>query len=98
MFLTVQIPVMDDHLSPKKRQQLDRLTGRDTTVIQRYLAILAQEEDALWRNGWEGRRLDRAKLDGLTLTSRAQTRKKQDGTVVHTPGRLTVKYDFKNEF
>jgi hypothetical protein len=69
MFLTVQIPVMDDHLSPKKRQQLDRLTGRDTTVIQRYLAILAQEEDALWREGWKGRRLDKAKMDALTLTS-----------------------------
>lgn len=98
MFLTVQIPVMDDHLSPKKRQQLDRLTGRDTTVIQRYLAILAQEEDSLWRGGGEGRRLDKAKLDALTLTSRAQTRKKQDGSVVHTPGRLTVKYDLKAQF
>ncbi len=95
MFLTVQIPVMDDKLSPKKWQQLDRLTGRDTTVIQRYLAILAQEEDALWREGREGRRLDKAKLDAITLTSRAQTRKKQDGSVVHTPGRRSVKYDLK---
>jgi hypothetical protein len=59
MFLTVQIPVMDDHLSPKKRQQLDRLTGRDSTIIQRYLAMLAQEADTLWREGWETRLSDK---------------------------------------
>ncbi|MHA2499549.1 MAG: zinc ribbon domain-containing protein [Candidatus Hodarchaeales archaeon] len=32
------------------------------------------------------------------MTSRAQTRKKQNGTVVHTAGRRSVKYDLKDEF
>ncbi|MHA2232186.1 MAG: hypothetical protein ACXAB4_06830, partial [Candidatus Hodarchaeales archaeon] len=59
MFTTVKIPVMDDHLSPKKAQQLDRLTARDTTVIHRYLTIIAREEEHLWREGWDGKRLDK---------------------------------------
>lgn len=98
MFLTVQIPVMDDKLSPKKRQQLERLTGRDRTVIQRYLDIIEQEEEALWRKKWEGKRLDKTKLDALTLTSKSLTRKKKDGTINHTVGRPSVKYDLKLEF
>jgi hypothetical protein len=54
MFLTVQIPVMDDQLSLKKRQQLDRLTGRDTTVPK----ILAFDSPSylmglLSTNGWQ---------------------------------------------
>ncbi|MHA2273353.1 MAG: zinc ribbon domain-containing protein [Candidatus Hodarchaeales archaeon] len=95
MFTTVQLPLMDDHLSPKKAQQLDRLTARDTTVIQRYLAILAREEANLWRRGGEGKRLDKTKLDALTLTSRSQKRTQQDGTVRYTQSRATVKYDLK---
>jgi IS605 OrfB family transposase len=98
MFTTVQLPVMDDRLSPKKSQQLDRLTARDTTVIQRYLAIIAQEEKHLWRAGREGCRLDKTKLDGLTLTSQAQKRTQPDGTVRYTQGRQTVQYDLKAQF
>jgi len=98
MFTTVTIPVMDDHLSSKKRQQLDRLTGRDSTVIHRYLKIIQQEEDSLWLKNWEGKRLDAAKLDALTLTSMPLTRKQKDGTVKTTRGRPVVQYDLKQEF
>jgi IS605 OrfB family transposase len=98
MFTTVQIPVMDDHLSSKKSQQLDRLTARDTTIIQRYLAIIAQEEEHLWRTGGEGKRLDKAKLDALTLTSDSQRRTQKDGTVCYTQSRPIVKYDLKAQF
>jgi IS605 OrfB family transposase len=89
---------MDDRLSPKKVQQLDRLTARDTTVIQRYLAIIAPEEEHLWRAGWEGKRLDKSKLDALTLTSESQRRTQKDGTVRYTQSRPTVKYDLKTQF
>ncbi|MHA2497627.1 MAG: hypothetical protein ACXAEI_19325, partial [Candidatus Hodarchaeales archaeon] len=98
MFTTVQLPLMDDRLSPKKAQQLDRLTARDTTVIQRYLEIIAREEATLWRTGWEGRRLDKSKLDALTLTSRSQKRTQPDGTVRYTQSRATVRYDLKAQF
>ena len=40
MFLTTRIPVMPDKFSPKKRQQLDKVTGWDTPIIKQYLAII----------------------------------------------------------
>jgi IS605 OrfB family transposase len=89
---------MDDRLSPKKAQQLNRLTARDTTVIQRYLEIIAREEATLWRTGSEGRRLDKTKLDALTLTSKSQKRTQPDGTVRYTQSRTTVHYDLKAQF
>ncbi len=97
MFTTVKVPLMDDHLSPKKAQQLDRLTARDTTVIHRYLAIIAQEEEHLWRANGEGRKLDANKLDALTLTTKGLTRKKKGETIVY-PARAVVKYDLKAAF
>ncbi|MFX1513427.1 MAG: hypothetical protein ACFFCQ_12640 [Promethearchaeota archaeon] len=51
MLLTARIPVMTDKLSPKKHQQLDKLTSRDTTIIKHYLAIIDQEQDELWLQG-----------------------------------------------
>ncbi len=98
MFTTVKVPLMDDQLSPKKHQQLERLTARDTTVIRRYLEIIALEEDNLWRPGWEGKRLSKGKVDALTLTSESQKRTQKDGTVRYTQSRATVKYDLKAQF
>jgi len=99
MHLTVKIPVMDDQLTHKKAHQLERLTARDTTVIKRYLTIIEREEEQLWQQGREGRKLDSNKLDAITLTSRPLTRKnRRTGAVITTPGRLVVKYDLKMEF
>lgn len=98
MFTTVTIPVMADHLSPKKHQQLERLTGRDSTIIHCYLQIIQNEEASLWRKNWEGKRLNPTKLDALTLTSIPLTRKQKDGTVKTTRGRSIVKYDLKHQF
>ncbi len=89
---------MDDYLSPKKTQQIHRLTARDTTVIQRYLKIIAYEEDQLWRVGGEGKRLDKTKLDALTLTSQAQKRTQPDSTIHYTQCRPMVKHDLKQQF
>ncbi len=98
MFTTVKIPVMDDYLSPKKTQQLHRLTARDTTVIQRYLSVIRMKEDRLWCVGREGKRLDKTKLDALTLTSHHQKRTQTNGTTYYTQGRPSVKYDLKQQF
>lgn len=99
MHLTVKIPIMDDQLTHKKAHQLERLTARDTTVIKRYLTIIEREEEQLWQQGREGRKLDSNKLDAITLTSRPLTRKnRRTGAVITTPGRLVVKYDLKMEF
>jgi IS605 OrfB family transposase len=97
MFTTVKVPLMDDQLSSKKAQQLGRLTARDTTVIHRYLEILAQEEEHLWKANGEGRKLDAKKLDALTLTTQGLTRKKKGETRVY-PARAVVKYDLKADF
>lgn len=93
MFLTVKVPLMCDHLTALKRHQLDRLTARDTTIIKRYLIILQEEEENLWKIRREGQRIDRSSLDRFTLTSRPQKRGK-----TQTPGRSKVKYDLKQEF
>ncbi len=89
---------MDDKLSLKKLQQLERLSARDTTVIHEYLRIIEHESPQLWRPGQEGRRIAISKLDRVTLTSKPLTRKKQDGIVKKTPGRPRVKYDLKHRF
>jgi len=93
MYITLKIPLMDDHMTVRKLQQLDRLTGRDTTVINRYLAILQAEEEQIWKARYEGLQIDRNKLDALTLTSTPLNRQGQQST-----GRLHVKYDLKREF
>ncbi|MHA2243799.1 MAG: RNA-guided endonuclease InsQ/TnpB family protein [Candidatus Hodarchaeales archaeon] len=98
VFHTVQIPLMTDKLSPKKRQQLERLTRRDTTVIKHYLNIISQEEAGLWREGKEGHRLNVNELDAFTLTSKPLKRRGKDGTLKTTPGRPTVKHDVKHKF
>lgn len=93
VYKTVQVPLMDDRLTPKKKHQLDHLTTRDTSVIKRYLEIIDQKEDTHWREGREGQRLDTAKVDALTLTSRQLTRKGKT-----TTGRETVLYPLQQEF
>ncbi|MFQ5980242.1 MAG: hypothetical protein ACE5OZ_19075 [Candidatus Heimdallarchaeota archaeon] len=70
MFVTVQVPCKDDAFTTKKQAQLDALTGRDTTVIKRYLTIIAQKEAHLWQANGERRKLDAIKLDALTLTTK----------------------------
>ncbi len=93
MFLTVKVPLMDDRLTARKRHQLNRLTARDTTIIKRYLTILEKEEENLWKTGREGLRIDKVKLDQLTLTCIPTKRGK-----TQRPGRSTVKHDLKYEF
>lgn len=39
-YYTAKIPIMDDKLSHKKLDWLDKLTGRDTSIIKRYLEII----------------------------------------------------------
>jgi len=98
MFVTVQIPLMGDKMTPKKHQQLHRLMARDTTVIREYLQIIEQEATRLWHTGQEGHRIVLSKLDQLTLTSKPLTRQQQDGRVKTTKGRPSVKYDLKQRF
>ncbi|MHA2232665.1 MAG: zinc ribbon domain-containing protein [Candidatus Hodarchaeales archaeon] len=93
----MQVPCKDDAFTAKKQAQLDALTGRDTTVIKRYLAIIDREEAHLWQANGEGRKLDAHKLDALTLTTRGLTRQKKGETRVY-PARTVVKYDLKAEF
>ncbi len=98
MFLTVKVPIMGDKLTSKKRQQLEKLTGRDSTVIKHYLQIIVQEQDQLWQEGKEGKRINKKHLDELTLTSRSQKRTKKDGSLQITAGRQKVKYDLKHQY
>ncbi|MFQ5981003.1 MAG: RNA-guided endonuclease TnpB family protein, partial [Candidatus Heimdallarchaeota archaeon] len=97
MFVTVQVPCKDDAFTAKKHTQLDALTSRDTTVIKRYLAIIAREEEQLWQMNGEERKLDANKLDAFTLTTKGLTRKKNGKMIVY-PARTVVKYDIKAEF
>ncbi|MFQ5979852.1 MAG: zinc ribbon domain-containing protein [Candidatus Heimdallarchaeota archaeon] len=82
-YLVVKVPIIDDRLTAKKRARLEALTGRDTTIIKRYLEIIEQEEENLWAEGLEGKRLREGRLDQLTMT---------------TKDRPTVPYDLKAKF
>ena len=84
MFITVQVPLKGDKLTPKKHQQLQRLMARDTTVIREYLQIIEQEAAQLWQKGYEGRQISLSKLDQLTLTSKPITRQRKDGKLKTT--------------
>ncbi|MFX0206961.1 MAG: zinc ribbon domain-containing protein [Candidatus Hodarchaeota archaeon] len=98
MFLTVNVPIMGDKLTPKKRKQLEKLTGRDSTLVKHYLRIIDQEQEKLWQDGKEGKRISKTRLDNLTLTSKPLKRKKKDGSLKITEGRLQVKYDLKQQY
>ncbi len=98
MFLTAKVPILGDKLTPKKRQQLEKLTGRDTTIIKHYLQIIDQEQNLLWQEGKKGKRISKKTLDELTLTSKAQQRTQKDGSKGKTQGRVHVKYDLKNQY
>ncbi|MFX0062286.1 MAG: zinc ribbon domain-containing protein [Candidatus Hermodarchaeota archaeon] len=93
LFTTVKVPLMDDRVTGTKVHQLDRVTARDTTVIKRYLEIIQAEEKELWREGKEHEKIDRNKLDALTLTSKPLARGDTSSL-----GRSNVKYDLKKEF
>ncbi|MFX0064041.1 MAG: hypothetical protein ACFFC7_17865, partial [Candidatus Hermodarchaeota archaeon] len=102
MHITLKIPLMSDRLTRLKQLRLESVTGRDTTLIKRYLEVISQEDKNLRRikkNGTEEYRIDKEKLDALTLTSRPLRRKKKKtGEVIEHPGRSNVKYDLKKEF
>ncbi|MFX0061591.1 MAG: hypothetical protein ACFFC7_05340 [Candidatus Hermodarchaeota archaeon] len=102
MHITSKIPVMSDRLTKLKQVRLEALTGRDTTVIRRYLEILQKEGDKLLSVKDDGTilfKVDKSKLDELTLTSRPLTRtNKKTGEKITHPGRPNVKYDLKKEF
>ncbi len=98
MFLTVKVPIMGDKLTSKKRKQLEKLTGRDSTLIKHYLRIIDQEQEELWQDGKEGKRISKTRLDNLTLTSKPLKRKKKEGFFKITEGRIQVKYDLKQQY
>jgi putative transposase len=89
---------MGDKLTPKKRKQLEKLTGRDSTLIKQYLRIIDQEKEKLWQDGKEGKRISKTRLDNLTLTSKPLKRKKKDRSLKITEGRRQVKYDLKHQY
>lgn len=87
---------MDDKLSKHKFEMLDKLTGRDTTIIKHYLDIIHQNIKKLWyytKEGEQTKKIDIGKLDSLTLTARAFSRKG-----IRYEGRNKVPYDLKQEF
>ncbi|MFX0201596.1 MAG: RNA-guided endonuclease InsQ/TnpB family protein, partial [Candidatus Hodarchaeota archaeon] len=98
MFLTAKVPIICDKLTSKKHQQLEKLTGRDSTIIKHYLQIIEHHQDLLWQKGKEGKRISKKALDELTLTSRSQNWTNKDGLKGKTQGREHVKYDLKNQY
>ena len=101
-YYTVKIPIMGDYLTDKKLMQLESITRRDTTVIIRYLDIIHEMRDQLWKINLEGnttQNIDSTKLDHLTLTSTGLKRKnKKTGVMVKSPARKKVQFNLKHEF
>ena len=101
-YYTVKIPIMGDFLTDKKLMQLESITRRDTTVIIRYLDIIHEKRDQLWKINTEGntvQKIDPTKLDHVTLTSDGlKRRNKKTGVMVKSPPRKKVEFNLKHEF
>ena len=101
-YYTVKIPIMTDYLTDKKLRQLEIITRRDTSVIIRYLDIIHDQQNQLWKIDTEGntiQKIDPVKLDHLTLTSNGlKRRNKKTGVMVKSPARKKVQFNLKHEF
>lgn len=87
--ISVRIPINWNNMTPRKKQRLRQIVGRDTRVICAYLGIIEQHESELLV-GRNKDRIDESKLDRLTLTAHQVNRGKEP--------RTSVPHDFKEKF
>ena len=84
--ISVKVPIKWDSMTDRQKTRLNRITGRDSRVIQAYLGVIERHEDELL-TGKKRTRINTSKLEELTLTA-------SKGTA----SRSYVPHDFKVRF
>lgn len=83
---TVKVRIKAEVLTTRKRTRLEQITGRDTRIIKHYLRVIYHNEEQLVI---QKKKVNKSKLDQLTLTTNIRSKR---------PKRLTVRHDLKKIF
>ena len=86
---TVKVRVKAEVITTRKRRRLEQITGRDTRVIKKYLKVIYHNEEKLATTKKGKKKVNKAKLDHLTLTTYKKNK---------LPNRPTVRHDLKKNF
>jgi len=86
---TVKVRIKTEVITTRKQRRLEQITGRDTRTIHHFLKVIYHNENHLIsvRNG--KKKVNKTKLDQLTLTTKKNTK--------HAP-RTKVRHDLKKRF
>jgi len=84
--ISVKIPINWQIMSPRAKERLRRILGRDTRAIRAFLGVIEQHEDSLL-TGKRRNKVDESGLDQLTITTNRGT-----------SHRLSVPHDLKARF
>ncbi len=82
---TVKVRIKAEVITTRKRRRLEQITGRDTRIIKQYLKVIYHNEERLLTK----KKVNKAKLDHLTLTKYKKNK-------LHN--RPTVRHDLKKNF
>ncbi len=86
---TVKVRVKTDVITTRKRKRLEQITGRDSRIIKQYLKAIYHNEEQLATTKKGKKKVNKAKLDHLTLTTYKKNK---------LPNRHTARHDLKKNF
>jgi len=86
---TVKVRIKKEVLTARKQRRLEQITGRDTRTIHHFLKVIYHNEDHLTSGKHGKKKVNKVKLDQLTLTTTKNT--------AHT-SRPKVRHDLKKRF
>ena len=86
---TVKVRVKAEVITTRKRRRLEQITGRDTRIITKYLKLIYHNEEQLATTKKGKKKVSKAKLDHLTLTTYKKNK---------LPNRHEVRHDLKKTF
>ncbi len=86
---TVRVRVKAEVITTRKRRRLEQITGRDKRIIKQYLKVIYHNEEQIVTKKKGKKKVSKAKLDHLTLTTYKKNKR---------PRRLKVRHDFKKSF
>ncbi len=66
--ISVKVPIRWDSMTDRQKTRLNRITGRDTRVIRKYLGVIERHEKELL-TGRKKTRINTIRIEELTLTA-----------------------------
>ncbi len=88
MRTTVKVRIKAEVITTRKRRRLEQITGRDKRIIKQYLKVIYHNEEQLVTKNKGKKKVSKAKLDHLTLTTYKKSK---------LPKRPIVRHDLKRE-